>query len=80
MARKKFDFLWQWMVWSHQPGIRPETMKHSQYRWKFVDGFVKRFNDYRSQLFIPSEKICVDKSIHWGPNSTVINVIWYTLK
>ena len=63
MARKRFDLLWQWMVWSDQPEIRPETMKHSQYRWKLVDGFVKRFNDYRAQSFIPSEMICVDESI-----------------
>ena len=38
-------------------------MKHSQYRWKLVDKFVKRFNDYRAQSFIPSEMICVDESI-----------------
>ena len=63
MARKRFDLLWQWMVWSDQPEIRPETMKHSQYRLKLVDGFVKRFNDYRAQSFIPSEMICVDESI-----------------
>ena len=24
MARKIFDLLWQWMVWSDQPNIRPE--------------------------------------------------------
>ena len=30
--RKRFDLLWQWMVWSHQPEIRPETIKDSQYR------------------------------------------------
>ena len=63
MARKRFDLLWRWMVWSDQPEIRPEKMKHSQYRWKLVDGFVKRFNDYRAQSFIPSEMICVDESI-----------------
>ena len=32
MARKIFDLLWHWMVWSHQPEIRPETIKDSQYR------------------------------------------------
>ena len=32
MARKIFDLLWQWMVWSDQPEIRPETVKYSQYR------------------------------------------------
>ena len=51
------------MVWSDQPEIRPEAMKNSQFRWKLVDGFVQRFNDYRSQSFIPSEMICVDKSV-----------------
>ena len=38
-------------------------MKHSQYRCKLVDRFVKRFNDCRAQSFIPSEMICVDESI-----------------
>ena len=28
-----------------------------------VDGFVKRFNDYRQGFYSPSENICVDKSI-----------------
>ena len=28
-----------------------------------VDGFVKIFNDYCAQSFIPSEMICVDESI-----------------
>ena len=38
-------------------------MKHSQFRWKLVDDFVKRFNDYHAENFIPSEMICVDESI-----------------
>ena len=50
------------MICSDQPKIRPETMNHSQYRWKLVDGFVKRFSDYRAQSFILSEMICVDES------------------
>jgi len=63
MSRKRFHLLWQWIVWSDQPNIRSETMKHSQYRWKLVDGFVKKINDYRAQSFISSETICVDESI-----------------
>ena len=51
------------MVWSDQPNIRQERMKHSQYRWKLVNGFVICFNDNRVQSFIPSEMICVDESI-----------------
>ena len=51
------------MVWSDQPNIRPETMKRSQYRWKLVEGFVKRINNFRAQLFIPSEMRCVNESI-----------------
>ena len=51
------------MICSDQPKIRPETMNHSQYRWKLVDGFVKRFNDYRAQSFIPFKIIYVDESI-----------------
>ena len=62
MDRKRFDLLRQWMVWSHHPKIRPDIMKHSQCRWKLVDGFVKRFDDYRAQSFILSEMICVDES------------------
>ena len=38
-------------------------MKHSQFRWKLVDDFVKRFNDYHAENFIPSKMICVDESI-----------------
>ena len=51
------------MVWSDQPEIKLETMKHSQFRWKLVDGFVKHFNDYRAQSCIPSEMLCVDEFI-----------------
>ena len=32
MARKIFDLLRQWMIWNHQPEIRPEPTKHSQCR------------------------------------------------
>ena len=63
MVQKRFDPLWQWMVWSHHPETRPETMKHSQYRWKLVDGVVKCLNDYRAQSFISSEMIIVDELI-----------------
>ena len=38
-------------------------MKHSQFRWNLVDDFIKRFNDYRANHFIPSEMICVTESI-----------------
>ena len=38
-------------------------MKHSQFRWRLVYDFIKRFNDYRANNFIPSETICVDESI-----------------
>ena len=74
--RKRFDLLWQWMVWSDQPEIRPETMKHSQYRWKLIDGFVKRFNNYRAHHFFLQTLICVDESIsRWhGQGGDRINV------
>ena len=38
-------------------------MNHSQFRWKLVDGFVRRFNDYRVYVCIPSGMICVNEFI-----------------
>ena len=52
------------MTWNNQPESRPAHVKHSQYRWRLVDDFVKRFNDYRAEKRIPSEIICVDESIN----------------
>ena len=63
MPRNRFDEFWQHMTWSSQPESRPDHMKHSQFRWRSVDDFVRRFNDYRAENFIPSEMICVDESI-----------------
>ena len=51
------------MVWSKEPERRPEHMKHSQFRWKLVDNFVQRFNDYCAEIFIPSEIIYIDESL-----------------
>ena len=50
-------------------------MKYSQFRWRLVDDFVRRFNDYRAENLIPSEMICVDESISWwyGQGSGWIN-------
>ena len=51
-------------------------MKHSQYRWKLIDGFVKRFNNYRVHHFFLQTLICVDESIsRWhGQGGDRINV------
>ena len=38
-------------------------MKHSQFRWRLVDDFVKRLNDYHANNLFPSEMICVNESI-----------------
>ena len=37
-------------------------MKHSQFRWRLVNDFVKRFNDYCAKIFIPPKIICVNES------------------
>ena len=63
MSRNLFDILWQWMVWSGQPEIRREHVKHSQFSWKLVDDLTCRFDDYRAHAFIPSEKNYIDESI-----------------
>ena len=41
-----------------------------------VDGFVKRFNDYRQDFYSPSEKNCVDESISrwYGEGGHWINI------
>ena len=51
------------MTWNNQPESRPAHIKYSQFRWRLVDDFVKRFNDYRAENFILSEIICVDELI-----------------
>ena len=50
-------------------------MKDSQFRWRLMDDFVRRFNNYRAQAFIPSEILCVDESISgwYGQGSDWIN-------
>ena len=60
---KYFDQKCQYISWIQQLESRPVHMKHSQFRWSLVDDFIKRFNDYRANNFIPSEMICVTESI-----------------
>ena len=38
---------------------------HEAYQWKLVEDFVTHFNEYRTQLFSPSDLICADDSILW---------------
>jgi hypothetical protein len=63
MSRQRFDDLWASIAFSEQPATRPESMSSKQYHWLLVNGFVKKFNDYRKDYFIPSHTICVDESI-----------------
>jgi Transposase IS4 len=62
MSRTRFDDLWKNIRWSMQPKERPEGMSSEQYRWMLIDDFVDRFNEHRSQTFVPSDLICVDES------------------
>ena len=63
IPRNRFDQFWQHMTWSSQPESRLAHIKHSQFRWRLANDFVKRFNDYRAENFIPSEMIYIDESI-----------------
>ena len=63
MTRDRFAALLRCMVWSEQPPERPEHMSSEQYRWLLVEGFVRNFNEHRSQFFSPSWHLCVDESI-----------------
>ena len=51
-------------------------MSSESYRWMRVDGFVKRFNDYRQHFYSPSKKNCVDESISrwYGQGGHWINI------
>jgi Transposase IS4 len=63
MSRDRFDKLWSCVRFSSQPDIRPGDMTSERYRWRLVDDFVERFNEYRMSHFTPSERICVDESM-----------------
>ena len=63
MLRDRFDSLWRLVRFSHQPGHRPTTMSSEAYRWRLVDDFVARSNEYRVTNFNPSNLICVDESM-----------------
>jgi hypothetical protein len=63
MTRPCFDTIWKYIHFSDQPEVRPDNMSSEQHRWRLVDGFLKSFNDHRAEMFIPSDKICVDESI-----------------
>ena len=63
MSRNRFDILRINICYSQQPKERPQGMSLESYRWMRVDGFVKRFNDYRQDFYSPSENICVDEYI-----------------
>ena len=38
-------------------------MTAEMYRWLLIDDFVKEFNNYRADNFLPGSTICVDESI-----------------
>ena len=39
--------------------------RHEAHRWKLVEDFVTRFNEYFTQLFYTLDPLCDDKSILW---------------
>ena len=63
MPKKSFDDLMLHLVWSEQPEVWPDDMRHEKYRWLLVDGFLNKINEYRAKYFNPSDTICVDESI-----------------
>ena len=75
MSRDRFNFLWQYMRFSHQPAEMPEGMSSQKYRWMLVDDFVDEFNKHRSVFFIPGFGICVDESFSrwYGKGGSWIN-------
>ena len=50
-------------MYSERPETRSDSMAHEKYRWLLVDGFVDEFNKHRLYIFIPSDLICIDKTI-----------------
>ncbi len=62
MSRNRYDILYTTISFSQQPEVRPENMRHEQWRWMLVDDFVDAFNRHREEFFTPSDRICVDES------------------
>ena len=77
MICNRFDVLWSNICYSQQLKERPQRMFLESYRWMRVDGFVRRFNDYRQDFYSPSENICVDESISrwYGQGGHWINIV-----
>ena len=46
MPQKWFNDLWMCIRFSDQPCNRPSEMTSEQYCWRFVDDFVKNFNEH----------------------------------
>ena len=63
MSRQRYDDIHRKLVWSEQPGVRPEGMTSETYQWMQVDDFVDRFNEHRKKFFSASDLICVDESM-----------------
>ena len=63
MSHNRFDTLWNNVLWSNQPAVRPDGMFSERYRWMLVDGFVDRINNYRKKFYVTSQDICVDESM-----------------
>ena len=61
--RYRFYMLCSHVRWSHHTDLQDEGTSHEAHRWKLVEYFVTRFNEYLAQLFYPSDLICTDESI-----------------
>ena len=46
MPQKWFDDLWMCIRFGYQPHNHPSEMTSEQYRWRFVDDFIKNFNEH----------------------------------
>jgi hypothetical protein len=62
MSRKRFDDIWNALVFSDQ-GDSVDGESSIEYRWRLVDDFVEAIDSHRAANYTPSELICVDESI-----------------
>lgn len=62
MSRDCFEILFWYVCLSYQPTCWPPGMRSKEWQWMLVRDFVKQFNEHHAANFIPSSRICVDKS------------------
>ena len=66
MNRPRFDVLYRHVQWSHQTGVQDEGTIHENHWWENFKDFLTDFSEYCTQLFSPSDLICVDSTYRGG--------------